>query len=133
MLISSILEWIDEWSALLMAYDGSQSPARRRTWLRADKERMVREVAESGLPVAEVARRNGVHPSVLGRWCREAAPAAPGFLPVQVAAPKNEGPAPAPEVPSSVEIVLTNGRRLIVPDTIAPPRLRTLAAALDEA
>ncbi|WP_404381162.1 IS66 family insertion sequence element accessory protein TnpA [Caenispirillum salinarum] len=94
---------------------------------------MVREVAESGLPVAEVARRNGVHPSVLGRWCRKAAPAAPGFLPVQVAAPKDEEAAPAPEEPSPVEIVLTNGRRLIVPATIAPPRLRTLVAALEGA
>ncbi|WP_404385883.1 IS66 family insertion sequence element accessory protein TnpA [Caenispirillum salinarum] len=93
---------------------------------------MVREVAESGLPVAEVARRNGVHPSVLGRWCRKAAPTAPGFLPVQVTEPE-EVAAPAPEDPSSVEIVLTNGRRLIVPATIAPPRLRTLVAALEGA
>jgi len=115
-----------------MAYDGSQPPARRRTWPRADKERMVREVAESGLPVAEVARRNDVHPSVLGRWCRKAAPTAPDFLPVQVTEPE-EVAAPAPDKPSSVEIVLTNGRRLIVPDTIAPPRLRTLVAALEEA
>ena len=94
---------------------------------------MVREVAESGLPAAEVARRNGVHPSVLGRWCRDAAPAAPDYLPVQVAAPKAEEAAPAPETPSAVEIVLTNGRRLIVSDTIASNRLRTLVAALEEA
>ncbi|WP_404379665.1 IS66-like element accessory protein TnpA [Caenispirillum salinarum] len=115
-----------------MAYDGSQPPARRRTWPRADKERMVREVAESGLSVAAVARRNGVHPCVLGRWCRKTAPAAPGFLPVQVTAPE-EAAARVPEEPSPVEIVLTNGRRLIVPATIAPPRLRTLVAALEGA
>jgi transposase-like protein len=93
---------------------------------------MVSEVGESGLPVAEVARRNGVHPSVLGRWCRKAAPATPGFLPVQVTT-SNDVAAPAPEDRPSVEIVLTNGRRLIVPDSIAPNRLRALAAALEEA
>ena len=83
-----------------MAYDGSQRPSRRRRWSDVEKGRMVDEVEASGLPVSAVARRNLVHPSVLGRWCRQRREkAARGFslVPVEVAMP-GSGSEPCPGV-----------------------------------
>ena len=106
-----------------MAYDGSQQPSRRRRWSDVEKRRMVDEVEASGLPVSAVARRNLVHPSVLGRWCRQRREkAARGFslVPVEVAMP-GSGSEPCPGVADTaardealVEVSLPGGRSLRV-------------------
>ena len=45
---------------------------RRRRWSRDEKMRILAESLEPGAKVAEVARRNGVAPSVLFAWRRQA-------------------------------------------------------------
>jgi transposase len=65
----------------------------RRLWTAADKRRIVREAQRPGAVRQEVARRHGVHESVLNRWRREQLRKASGakktvsrvrLLPVQV-------------------------------------------------
>ena len=61
---------------------------RRRRWLPDAKAQLVSETLAPGACVSEVARRNGIVPSLLFTWRRRArvrAPKAePVFLPVQV-------------------------------------------------
>ena len=44
------------------------SVQRRRSWSRAEKERMVAAALEPGAVVSVVARAAGIHPSQLYRW-----------------------------------------------------------------
>jgi transposase-like protein len=94
--------------------------------------------------VADVARRHGVHPTVLGRWRarygeRADVPisATPTFVPVTVAAPVAM-PEPPPKDEDGgrarvIEVVLAKGRRLIAAEGIAPAQLRVLIAAVESA
>lgn len=84
---------------------------------------MVREVAESGLSIAKVARRNDVHPSVLGRWCRN----------TKVADPPSEAEPPERREIGTAEVVLRNGRRIVVAEDVPALHLKALVAALEEA
>jgi transposase len=127
-----------------MVCDGSKEPVRRRHWPEAEKRRMVAEVGVDGRSLSDVARRHGVHPTVLGRWRarygeRADVPisATPTFVPVTVAAPvaMPEPPLKAEDGGRArvIEVILSNGRRLIVADGIAPARLRVLIAAVESA
>ena len=61
---------------------------RRRRWLPDAKAQLVSETLTPGACVSEVARRNGIVPSLLFTWRRRARVRAPKvepvFLPVQV-------------------------------------------------
>jgi transposase-like protein len=46
------------------------SVQRRRSWSRAEKERIVAAAMEPGAVASEVARAAGIHNSQLFRWCR---------------------------------------------------------------
>ena len=125
-----------------MGYDRSQERPRRRRWPKAEKLRIVREVAESGAAMAEVARRNDVDAGTLSRWCRtlgSRGDGAPVLVPVTVAGalPAMEGTVAVaettPQPAARIEVVLVNGRRLTASEDIAPHRLRALVAALEEA
>src|SRR6202045_2062739 len=80
---------------MITAKDASIRPAqrvevftgtgRRGTWLREEEVRIVAEIASSGTPVCEAARRHGLSPQQLFGWRRrlrdaEAASAEPGGL-----------------------------------------------------
>lgn len=105
---------------------------------------MADEVGVDGQSVADVARRHGLHPSVLGRWCARYGkrtpyppPAAATFVPVTVTVPEAK-PMPVPPDKSGrgegvIEVVLANGRRLVAAEGIAPSRLRLLIAAVEAA
>ncbi|WP_413207741.1 IS66-like element accessory protein TnpA [Rhodospirillum sp. A1_3_36] len=124
-----------------MAHECSLTPTGRRRWTGEVKRRLVEEVVVSGLSVSVVAQRHGIHPSVLGRWYRALGPAGkkaasdPTLVPVRVLEP------PAPEAPSSwpsietrspsvIEIHLSNGSKVIVPEDIPLDRLRDLLSVV---
>ena len=99
---------------------------RRRRWSRDAKSRLVAETLAPGACISEIARRNGIVPSLLFTWRRRArlqAPAAePVFLPVQLTEAPAIAPAPvaAPvkrrrrKGASTIEIDLGSGRSLKV-------------------
>jgi len=95
----------------------------RRRWSEAEKRRIVEESLAGHRQVSATARRHGISTSLLFKWRHAllgtpAAPstAAPTFVPVTVVP---EAPVPAAEA-GRLEIVLTNGRRLIVGSGIEP-------------
>jgi transposase-like protein len=110
---------------------------------------MVEEVATSGQPIAVVARRHGVHATVLGRWChaygvrsaRRFGPVSekrkdgPDLIPVRLVAPEIlEDPGPQvvadTRVSSVIEIHLSNGCKVVVPEDIPPARLQDLLSVV---
>jgi transposase len=63
---------------------------RRRRWSLQDKLRIVDETLQPGVTVTEVARRQGLAPSVVFTWRRLAregrlGDAGPAFMPVEIA------------------------------------------------
>jgi len=66
----------------------------RRHWSQDDRTRILAEASAAGARVSTVARKHGIAPSLIFAWRREARtkelgePAAPGLVPVDVAAPR---------------------------------------------
>jgi len=91
----------------------------RRTWSPEHKRAIVAEAEDPATTASEVARRHGLHSSLLFRWRRalrtEASPppvaSRPSFVPLAL-------PAPQPPVrdepprPGAIEIELAGGHRL---------------------
>ena len=114
---------------------------RRRHWGDADKHRIVEESFVGHRQVTATARRYGISRSMLTVWRRQyrrgelgSAPP-PAFIPVTL---PDEAPAPTTRTPLSsnpearVEIVLRNGRRLVVPANVEPEALARLLPVLDQ-
>ncbi len=99
---------------------------RRRRWSPDAKAQLVSETLTPGACVSEIARRNGIVPSLLFTWRRRARVRAPKaelvFLPVEVTETPAITPAPvtAPvkrrrrKATSMIEIDLGSGRSLKV-------------------
>ena len=99
---------------------------RRRRWSRDAKTGLVTETLAPGACVSEIARRNGIVPSLLFTWRRRARvhvpKAEPVFLPVQVTEAPVVAPAPVSvlvkrrrrKAASTIEIDLGCGRCLKV-------------------
>ena len=108
------------------------SVQRRRSWSRAEKERIVAAAMEPGAVASEVARAAGIHTSQLFRWrqqlCeRTQVPAA--FNPVAI----TPGPeaASAPSVAErAVEIEFASGGRMRITGTVDAPTVTALMKAL---
>lgn len=100
----------------------------RRSWSSEQKKAIVAEVDVGGATLSEVARRHGIHASLLFRWRKafgsvmgvppldvaaSGSPAAARFVPVMLPAP-SAPPAPTTEAakPGAIEIVL-DGRRTV--------------------
>ncbi len=106
----------------------------RRYWSDEEKRRIVAESQAGHRQVLATARRHGIAPTLLYKWRRDleeaderSVPAAPPFVPVRVV---NDAPAPEPTSGSTssvgegrIEIVLANGRRVVVGGGIDPDRL----------
>lgn len=117
---------------------------RRRRWSDAEKLRIVAEAEAGSRLVSATARRHGVSRSQLMTWRRLAragllggagplTPSAPaGFARVVVAAAPDDATL-APAAPERIEIVLVNGRRLIVAETISAAALARVIAATERA
>jgi transposase len=123
---------------VLSAADG----VRRRHWSDADKLRIVEESFLGHRQASATACRHGISRSLLTTWRRQfrngelGAMRTPMFTPLAVAStppisPSEPPPAPIPE--SSVEIMLANGRRLVVPVDMDPEALARLLPIVDRA
>ena len=103
-------------------------PSRRR-WSEAQRRRIVAESYRSGDSVSAVARRHGVHTSLLFKWRRRYGPSAntgAGFVPVVVDAPE-----PASAVASGrMEIVLGESVRVVVDATVHAGALARVLAVV---
>ncbi len=113
----------------------------RRRWSREQKRAIVAEIDVGGATLSEVARRHGIHASLLFRWRKElgsvfavpsvgaeatAAPATPLFLPVMLPAPAAHTPTHEGARVGAIEIVLDGGRTVRVGsdvDTVALVRI----------
>lgn len=116
---------------------------RRRVWTAEDKIRIVEESLLGWRQGSATARRLGISRSLLTRWRADyragrLGPMVPTFMAVttaDAAAPVQELPASHAVVPpiaeTTVEIVLRNGRRMIVPVTVDPAVLSRLVMAVD--
>lgn len=105
---------------------------RRRRYCSDEKARLVARAFAPGSSVAAFARGHGVDPSLLYRWRRQMGPgtaAAVSFSPV-IVAPGSPRVAPVVE---RVEIVLGNGRRLLVSETVETSALMRIIAAAERA
>lgn len=120
---------------------------RRRKWSAAKKVRIVQEVEQTGAAVSEIARRHGVHVSMVTRWRAQYragqldthGPVRGGarLVPVRV---RRDGPAslpsakPAPAVSAAeagaIEVKLTGGQRMWIRGTVDAGMLRTVLVEL---
>ena len=124
----------------------------RRSWSQQQKRAIVAEVDVGGATLSEVARRHGIHSSLLFRWRRNfgsplappidalaAVPTSvptsslpPNFVPLMLAAPKT--PTPEPSVagkPGAIEIVIAGGRTVRVGTDVDTAALMRIIAALE--
>ena len=122
----------------------------RRRWTEDQKLRLVEETFAAGSSISRVARKYGVHTSVLFRWRRQlagppsgqapAAIKAATFAPVQIVPEQLQLPAPAPDpapsMPTSppasglIEIELANGHRVRVDRDVDADALRRVLSVL---
>lgn len=116
---------------------------RRRGWSDEDKVRIVEESLRGARQGAATARRHGISRSLLTRWWREfregllRAEEPFGFTPLQIA---RDAPSPSPAKASCsqasqdrVEVVLPNGRRLVVGADLDLEKLARLVQVLERA
>ena len=114
---------------------------RRRRWSVEDKLGLVAETWEDGKSVALVAKTNGISPSLLYSWRRQAsrgelvAPmdcAAPAFVPVSVVEDKSSGMGAASVVQRRglIEIDLGDGRQVRVDRDVNASALRRVLEVL---
>ena len=109
----------------------------RRSWSAEQKLAIVAEAAAPGATISAVARRHGIHSSLLFRWRREhleaeratVRPAPPAFVPLSLPAP---AATPVSDRPTSamIEIELAGGHRLRADASIDIAVLRALIEAL---
>ena len=109
---------------------------RRRNWGDTDKIRIVEESFVGHRQVSATARRHGVSRSLLTTWRRQYREGELGGEPSPVFAPLTLLPEPGVSDPAAcsdvrVEIVLGNGRRLVVPLDVDPTVLARLIAVVD--
>lgn len=109
----------------------------RRTWSREEKRAIVAEAENSATSASAVARRHGVHSSLLFRWRRAAleenwaaaSPPQPAFIPLALPAPS--GPSRCERAAAGViEIELAGGHRLRADASVEVAVLRGVIEAL---
>lgn len=115
---------------------------RRRAWTDAEKLRIVEESYRGQRQGSAVARRNGISRSLLTQW-RKAChlgllqDGGAAFSPVQIGPAPGTGPLPttlpASRAEERIEIVLANGRRLVLSASIDADALARLIQVLERA
>jgi len=120
----------------------------RRSWSREQKQAIVAEIDAGGVTLSEVARRHGMHASLLFRWRKalgsvmgapaidderaESTAVTPRFVPVMLPAPPAPpATTPGPAKPSPIEIVLDGGRTVRVGADVDIGALVRIIAALE--
>ena len=112
---------------------------RRRLWSEEEKLRIVEESLRGSRQSSATARRHGISRSLLTRWRSDYRASLLGgrsgaqFVPVtfKLEASVQAAPKADTRCQERIEIVLVNGRRVIVPATIDPDSLARLLAALE--
>ena len=108
----------------------------RRSWSTDEKRAILAEARASTTTLSAVARRHGLHTSLLFRWRRDArneehaAPSAPrpAFIPLALPAPAN---VPVAEAASgTIEIEVAGGHRIRAEPGADPAVLRGVIEAL---
>ncbi len=118
---------------------------RRRRWSDAEKERIVAESLSAPRLVAATARRHGISRSLLTKWRKLHGEGrlfgwqegAPRFAPV-IVSPERSGAMPRGSAQpgadaARIEIVLTNGRRIVVGAGIDAAMLAQMIAVVERA
>ena len=110
---------------------------RRRHWNDADKLHVVKESYLGHRQVTATARRHGISRSLLTTWRRQyrngelIREEVPAFVPLTLA-PDVSDPSPRAAAKNvQLEIVLRNGRRLLVPSAVDPDVLARLLPVLE--
>jgi transposase len=109
----------------------------RRSWSAEQKRAIVAEAAATGATISAVARRHGIHSSLLFRWRREhlgaeraaARQPAPVFVPLSLPAPAATPVGERP-ISATIEIELAGGHRLRADASIDVSVLRGVIEAL---
>ena len=105
----------------------------RRSWSREEKLAILAEAREAPTSVSAVARRHGLHPSLLFRWRREAdealRPREPTFVPLALPGPMT-APSPAGCTAGFIEIKLAGGHRVRAEGAVDSTALRGVIEAL---
>ena len=115
---------------------------RRRRWSLSDKQQIVAETLKPGASVSAIAQRYGMHPSQLFAWRKAARDGrlvedrSIEFAPVIIAAEQPDRVALPPRStavapPGRMEIVLDNGRRLIVDGSVKAAALARVIKVLE--
>ena len=111
---------------------------RRRRWSLTEKQEIVAATLEPGARVSAVAQRYGMHPSQLFAWRKAARDGRliegrdVEFAPVVIASEPAALPPPATApAPGRMEIVLGNGRRVIVDGSVRAAALARVIKVLD--
>jgi len=114
----------------------AEDAPRRRHWSDADKIWLVEESHRGHRQVSATARRHGISRSLLTVWRRQyrngelANASGPAFVPVQMTSERDTSPRqPAPDV--QLEILLRNGRRLLVSSSVDADALARLLPILE--
>ena len=104
---------------------------RRRRFAPEEKAPLVLRAFAPGVSVLAFSRERGIDPSLLYRWRRQMgwSTGAAGFGPVLITPDAAARGARA----DRVEIVLTNGRRLVVSETVDAAALARIIAAVERA
>lgn len=118
---------------------------RRRRWSDAEKERIVAESMSASRVVSATARRHGISRSLLTKWRKLHSEGrlfgwqevAPSFAPVIVSpdrpVPISRGSTQSGADAARIEIVLTNGRRIVVGAGIDAAMLARMIAVVERA
>lgn len=119
----------------------------RRRWSKEQKRAIVAEIDVDGATLSEVARRHGIHASLLFRWRKDlglvfaapsigaeptAAPATPRFLPVMLPAPAAHTPTQDRAQSDAIEIVLDGGRTVRIGANVDTAALVRIVDALEK-
>ena len=132
----------------------------RRSWSHTQKRAIVAEIDVGGATLSQVARRHGMHSSLLFRWRKTlgsamgrppiivgqetSTPPGPAFVPVLLPPPSLPAPAIAPARPSlaggsrastdasTIEIVLDGGRTVRVSAEVDTSALLRIVEALEK-
>lgn len=120
----------------------------RRKWSAAEKVRIVQEAEQTGAAVNRIARRHGVHVSMVTRWraqyragqlsahgaVREEARLVPVHVtrdgPVSSRPAGEPAPATSAAEPGAIEVQLAGGQRMWIRGTVDAGMLRTVLMEL---
>ena len=119
----------------------------RRSWSRAQKKAIVAEIDVGGATLSEVARRHGIHSSLLFRW-RKTLGSVMGAPPIDVSStlrahtpssfmpvmlpPPTPPAATMPKAAGPIEILLDSGRRVRVGADVDTAALLRIVEALEK-